>query len=266
MSLVRLVLLGLLCHIEAARRGKEAAGVWDEGSDPEAYYVDEDFFSEKVPSVLPPSSLMSGPVGKTFFLEKKVELKSPRGSSTWMEATFADKSTVQRLQNHGPQATETRPQTTHKRDRSAGHLGPAKEFRFRSTHETVQKHKVMPPVGGIGWTGPSMEPCPNFGVSNVYYGINVAGPNYYPDKPCGGVDYTQPYYAKPIRPLMPELQVGLQSPPMNFYSDGERYPRNMEMFDHWASQGPDTYLSPNSAHGDAGGGKGGGGKGKKGKK
>jgi len=266
MSLVRLVLLGLLCHAEAARRDlqkKETAGVWDETSDPEAYYEDEDFFGDKVPAVLPPSALMmSGPVGKTFFLEKQVELKSPRGSETWMEARFADRSTVKLLQARGPKASSRKPQQTRKPrlKTTKGILGPAKDFRFKSTHEAGLKHKVMPPVGGITWNGPSMEPCPNFGVSNIYYGLNVAGPNYYPDRPCGNVDYEQPYYAKPVRPLMPELQVGLQSPAMNFFSDGQRYPRNMEMWDHWAAQGPDTYLSPNSPHEEAAGGKGKGGK------
>jgi len=268
MSLVRLVLLGLLCHVGATRRDlqkKEAAGVWDESSEPEAYYEDEDFFAAKVPVALPPSALMNGPVGKTFFLEKKVELKSPRGSETWLEARFADKSTVRRLQARGPRAAVHHiPQIRKPRVKNEkGLLGPAKDFRFKA----VQKQKVMPPIAGISWNGPSMEPCPNLGVSNVYYGLNIAGPNYYPDKPCGNVDYEQPYYAKPVRPLMPELQVGLQSPAMNFYSDGQRYPKNMEHYDHWASNTAfDTFLAPNSPHPEEGGGAAGGKGGKKGKR
>jgi len=245
MPLVQLLVLGLLCFAGAERSkfetSKEAVGVWDEGVDPEAYYDDEDFFAPKVPSAMPATRPAKVPAAKTFFLEKKVQL-SQKGMENWMEARFADKSTVRQLASQGPTAGQPalheRPLREDKRS-----LSPAKDFRFRSMQTNGARQKVMPPMAGIGWN----SPCPRFGISNIYYGQAAPGPNLYPDRPCYQFDYTNPYYAKPVHPLLPELEVGIQSPPVNFYSDGSRYPKNMEAFDHYPSQGADTSLTPNSA-------------------
>jgi len=289
MSLFSVVLFGLLCYGGnsgrlTTRAPREAAGAWDENENPEAYYDDEDFFATKMPTVLPPSALMSGPVTKTFFLEKKVQL-SQKGTEGWMEAGFVDPSTVQKLKKHQEPKTERwmatgfvdrstvqkvkkhqEPKMQAKPRRAKNKLtreekralGPANNFRFRATETTKHTHGVyppgfgaaMPPVAGINWNGDG--PCPG-GMSNAYF----PGGEQPMDGPCYKFDYNTPYYSRPVRPLMPELQVGMQSPAVNFYSDGSRYPKNMQQFDHWAAQGDDTFLSPNSAGGKEEGGKGG---------
>jgi hypothetical protein len=43
------------------------------------------------------------------------------------------------------------------------------------------------------------------------------------------------YYHDPVKPLMPQyLSPYFQSPPVNLYSDGTRYPKNMEAYDYYA--------------------------------
>jgi len=262
------VLLALLvlsyAHGSRIKAPNEVAGVWDSAVDPEAYYNDEDFFSAKVPTAMPPSALMNGPITKTFFLEKKVQL-SQKGMEGWMDAHFADQSTVQKLQSRGPKANPVADHTTTTRvfvagrrvESGASPTTSAKNFRFKATGQAKQK-KVMPPVAGIMYNGDPRQPCPGAGISNAYFGAHSLQPLMYPDHPCYNLDFVTPYYTKPIQPLMPELQVGMQSPPVNFYSDGSRYPKDMRAYDHFMEQGLDTGLTPNSPQHDATGGAAGG--------
>jgi len=248
MCRVLALVLAALLGADAVRMTtrKDTAGVWDEGVDPEAYYEDEDFFAPKVPSRVPVRPA-APPASKTFFLEKNVQVLHPSTATDgWMEPRFVDKSVVQKLAAQGPKAKEHR-QRQQRRLREEKHNLIPTDFRFKSLHQnskgTPFAPQVMPSIGGIGYTQPG-GPCRQ-GISNVYFGDTAGGPGLYPGGPCNQWDFT-PYYQRPVRPLLPETEVGIQSPPVNFYSDGGRYPQNMERYDHYAAQGMDTGMSPNS--------------------